>query len=272
MTITQPKPGFYCAVKNKTDKAAELYFYGDIVNSKSYKWSSDDKCPTDVVEALEECKDAEQLDIYINSGGGSVFAGNAIFNRLKAHKAHKTVHIDGVAASIASVIALAGDEIIMPENTYMMIHKAWTYAIGNSSELKAAADRLEKLEESIVEVYDRNTGDEFTADKIRELMAAETWLSATEAAEMFTNVSITDDIPAAACISDMKYKNAPDNLIVDYNKVFSVDTADTADKNDEPDGSHESDDKNGNEVKNRLDLIENFIFTERENENEQKNA
>ncbi len=269
MTITQPKPGFYCTVKNKTDKAAELYFYGDIVSSKADKWSSDDKCPTDVVEALEACKDAEQLDIYINSGGGSVFAGNAIFNRLKAHKAHKTVHIDGVAASIASVIALAGDEIIMPENTYMMIHKAWTFAIGNSDELRSTADRLDKLEESIVEVYDKSTGDEFTADKIRELMAAETWLSATEATEMFTNVSMTDDIQAAACISDMKYKNAPDNLIVDYDKVFSVDTAD---KNDEPDGSHEPDDKNGNEVKNRLDLIENFIFTERENENEQKNA
>ena len=91
MTIAQAKHGFYYTVKNKTDKAAELYFYGDIVNSKSYKWSSDDKCPTDVVEALEACKDAEQLDIYINSCGGSVFAGNAIFNRLKAHKAHKTV-------------------------------------------------------------------------------------------------------------------------------------------------------------------------------------
>lgn len=256
------KPEFYCAVKNKTDKAAELYFYGDIVSDKSYKWSSDDKCPSDVIEALEQCKDAEQLDIYINSGGGDVFAGNAIYNRLMAHKAHKTVHIDGIAASIASVIALAGNEIIMPENAYMMIHKAWTFTHGNSDELRETADRLEKIEQSIVGVYDKYTGDDTTADKIRELMAAETWFGASEAAEFFTNVAVSEGIKAAACISSMKYKHAPDDLMIDVTAVAKGEPTDEG----KFDPAHE------HEVKNKIDIMQNFIFTEKEKGNEQKNA
>lgn len=257
----QNKALFRCLIKNKTETSADLYFYGDIVSDKSRKWSTDDKCPMDVVEALEDCKDAENLNIYINSGGGDVFAGNAIYNRLKAHKAHKTVHIDGVAASIASVIAMAGDEIIMPENSYMMIHKAWTVAVGNSDDLRESADRLEQIEQSIVDVYNACTSDDVDESRIKELMAAETWLSASEAAEFFTAVTVSESVKAAACITDMEYMNAPESILVesvkpDYNHENN------------PDGDKNPDEAQEKEVANTLNLIENFLFTEGECENE----
>lgn len=257
----QNKSLFRCLIKNKTATSADLYFYGDIVSDKSCKWSTDDKCPMDVVEALEDCKDAENLNIYINSGGGDVFAGNAIYNRLKAHKAHKTVHIDGVAASIASVIALAGDEIIMPENSYMMIHKAWTVAVGNSDDLRESADRLEQIEQSIVDVYNACTSDDVDESRIKELMAAETWLSASEAAELFTAVTVSESIKAAACITDIEYMNAPESILVESAK---------ADYNHEnnPDEDNNPDEAQEKEVANTLNLIENFLFTEGECENE----
>ena len=101
-------------IKNQTNTSAELYFYGDIVSSTWSKWEKEDKCPQDVADFLNEIKNTNELSIYINSGGGSVFAGISIYNMLKRHSAYKTVYVDGLAASIASVIALAGDKVIIP--------------------------------------------------------------------------------------------------------------------------------------------------------------
>ena len=257
-TQARNKALFRCHIKNKTDTSADMYFYGDIVSDKSCKWSNDDKCPMDVVEALNECKDVENLNIYINSGGGDVFAGNAIYNRLKAHKAHKTVHIDGVAASIASVIALVGDEIVMPENSYMMIHKAWTAVVGNADDLRNSADRLEQIEQSIVDVYNACTGEDVNEDKIKSLMTAETWLSAQEAADFFMAVTLADSVKAAACITDMEYANAPKAVLLNAGQT------DDAGGNEDK----QEDKQKETEVKNNLSIMESFIFTEGENEDE----
>src|SRR3712207_1077741 len=110
-------------IKNQTEDKAELYFYGDIVSEtwQSY-WFEEDKCPQDVSDFLKELENSKDVDIYINSGGGSVFAGIAIYSMLKRHKGKKIVHVDGLAASIASVIALAGDEVIIPSYANFMIH------------------------------------------------------------------------------------------------------------------------------------------------------
>ena len=118
-------------VKNLTDKSADLYIYGEIVDNTDYKWDEKDVMPDDVKNALEKVDGLETLNIYINSPGGSVFSGTAIYNMLKRNKAKKIVHIDGVAASMASVIALVGDEIYMPSNAFMMIHKPLTWVVGN---------------------------------------------------------------------------------------------------------------------------------------------
>ena len=118
-------------IKNQTETSAELYFYGDIIGSsmsEDYKnYYPDDKCPKDITDFLDEIGDVDKLDIHINSGGGSVFGGIAIYNQLKGCKAHKTVYVDGIAASIASVIACVGDGAMQMNgiNALITIAKYW---------------------------------------------------------------------------------------------------------------------------------------------------
>lgn len=118
----------------------------------------------------------DTIDIYLNSPGGSVYEGLAIYNTLKRQKAHKRVFIDGCACSIASIIAMAGDEIIMYKSSIMMIHNAFTYAMGNFKELRKIADDLEIINTSLSEIYmDKTTQDKAV---ISELMDKETYLNA----------------------------------------------------------------------------------------------
>ena len=154
----------------------ELMLYGDI---SEYSWWDDDVTPKKFKEDLDALGDISELKIYINSGGGDVFAGQAIHSMLKRHSATKTVYIDGLAASIASVIAMAGDKIIMPKNAMMMIHKCWTIAIGNADDMRKMADDMDKIDESIIAAYVEKTGLE--TDDIIELMTDETWMTAQDA-------------------------------------------------------------------------------------------
>ena len=98
----------------------ELYFYGDIVSDTWEKWCEEDKCPQDVLDILNSIDENRDLNIYINSGGGSVYAGLAIYNQLKRKKCNKIVRVDGLAASIASVIMLAGNKVIIPKTAQTM--------------------------------------------------------------------------------------------------------------------------------------------------------
>ena len=119
--------------------------------------------PKAIKEELDNYPNAKNINICINSGGGSVFAGIAIYNILMRHKANKTVYIDGLAASAASVIAMAGNKIIMPENAMMMIHRTWTIAAGNSEELLKMCEILDRSDANLVEIYTKKTGQ--TAEK-----------------------------------------------------------------------------------------------------------
>ena len=160
---------------NKED-GAELTIYGDISNRS---WWGDEVTPKIFKEELDKCRG--DLAIFINSGGGDVFAGMAIYNMLTRYDGKKTVHIDGLAASIASVIAMAGDEVIMPENAMMMIHNAWTICRGNRNDLRKLADEVEKIDGLIADTYARRgnrTGAEYAA-----MMDAETCFTAQEAKE-----------------------------------------------------------------------------------------
>lgn len=160
------------------DKRAELLLYGDISTTS---WFGDEITPKQFKADLDALGNISELDIYINSGGGDVFAGFAIYNMLKRHAATKTVYIDGLAASIASVIAMAGDKIIMPENSMMMIHNSWTFAAGNKAQLRKIADEMEKIDGSLVGIYVTKTGK--SSENIAALLDAETWFTATEAVE-----------------------------------------------------------------------------------------
>lgn len=173
----------------------ELMLYGDI---SEYSWWDDDVTPKKFKEDLDALGDISELKIYINSGGGDVFAGQAIHSMLKRHSATKTVYIDGLAASIASVIAMAGDKVIMPKNAMMMIHKCWTIAIGNADDMRKMADDMDKIDESIIAAYVEKTGLE--TDDIIELMTDETWMTAQDALDYGFADEIEESKQVAASI------------------------------------------------------------------------
>lgn len=187
------------SVKNNI---GELTLYGVISDSS---WWGDEITPKDFKADLDALGDIETLNIYINSPGGDVFAGNTIYNMIKRHKAVKNVHIDGLAASIASIIAMAGDNIIMPKNAMMMIHKPWSGMYGNSNDFRKMADDLDKIEGSLVEAYKTKATIEET--EIKSLMDAETWLSADDCLKYGLATQIIEEKKMAASISDKLFKN-----------------------------------------------------------------
>lgn len=140
------------------------------------------------------------LELEISSLGGSVFEGVAIYNALKRYAGTEgnslTVTVMGVAASIASVIAMAGTTIRMPANTYMMVHKPWGGLAGNADEMRDYADLLDKIELSLVGTYMARTGK--TEDEIKALLETDTWLTAAEAVEHGFADEVTDPIEVSA--------------------------------------------------------------------------
>lgn len=162
----------------------DLYIYGD-VEPDGYDWWEDEVIRSETSantfrEELGKYSDVTQINLYINSYGGSVFEGTAIYNQLRRHPARKTVYIDGFACSVASVIAMAGDEVVMPRNALMMVHNMWMYVQGNAAELRKAADDLDKINEAGREAYLQKAGDKLTPEMIAQMEDDETWLTAEE--------------------------------------------------------------------------------------------
>ncbi|UVI32082.1 head maturation protease, ClpP-related [Paenibacillus spongiae] len=200
-------------VKNAVDKA-ELYIYGDIVGSEWDKWTDTDTAPEDVLTLLSEIGENKPLDIYINSGGGSVFAGLAIYNILKRHPGYKIAYIDGLAASISSVIPFAANKIIIPSNSFMMIHKPWNWMAGNANDYRKMADDLDRIEQGILNVYQENLVDGVDIETIRGMVNAETWINGNEVANYF-RVEVVGANNIAASITDRvkAYTNVPQELL-----------------------------------------------------------
>lgn len=194
---------------------ASMNIYGDIVSCEWDCWDADDVYPGFVSEFLENAKNKE-LHVHINSGGGSTFAGVAIYNLLRAREGRTIVHIDALAASAASVIALAGDEIRMPVGSMLMVHEPWILVAGNSTELRKEADNLDKVCESMISIYNNHLANAEDTEKITELVKAESWLSAEDCKELFKNIVVESEMKACACIrgdSMMHYK-LPEGLKV----------------------------------------------------------
>lgn len=201
--------------QNNADKAI-INFYGDIVNDKVFQT---DVCPTDVSDFLATIDTNKPLNIHINSCGGSVFAGITIYNRLKAHNGIKTVYIDGLAASIASIIALAGDKIIIEPPAYYMIHKPISYAYGNADEIRKEAEELDKIQNTLVEIYLNHSF--CTKEELNDFVNAETWFTGTEAVEKFKFQLVEEKSNAVnyLCTDKLKYcKNIPVNIKNAFNK------------------------------------------------------
>jgi len=179
--------------------AAELLIYGDIGES----WWEESVTALDLVRELQAL-DVADITVRINSYGGSVTDGLAIYNALRRHPATVTVEIDGIAASIASLIAMAGDIISMAENARLMIHAPWTYAAGNSATLRDVADQLDGWAESMASSYARSGKD--TAEIIDLLTSGEDyWYSAQEAQEQGFVDNITEALAVAAKYRDNRY-------------------------------------------------------------------
>jgi len=162
---------------NVSDDEADLYIFGDIT---SYPWDEKDKDAYSIVKELEEIT-AQKINVHINSYGGSVSEGLAIYNTLKNNKAKVVTFCDGFACSAASVVFMAGDERIMNNASLLMIHNPWTYERGNAKALRKKADDLEKIAEASVNAYMYRVN--ITEDEVRCLLDEETWLTANEALE-----------------------------------------------------------------------------------------
>lgn len=144
------------------------------------------------------------LHVRINSPGGDVFDGIAIYNRLKQFKGKKIVYIDGLAASIASIIALAGDEIKIGEGALYMIHLPWTFAYGNRMELDNTVNRLMDVEEQMIGIYSKKTG--LDRAEIKALLEAETWMDSEQAIEKgFVDSKVEETAPIAASAIDSRW-------------------------------------------------------------------
>ena len=140
--------------------------------------------------------DGQHIHLRINSPGGSVVEGTAIYNALRRHKGGLTVHIDALAASMASVIAMAGAPVYIADNALLMIHNPWTVSMGDSDQLRREAALLDKLKDSLRNAYVRKTGME--ADRIAQMMDEETWLDAVEAVALGFADAIEEGVAAAA--------------------------------------------------------------------------
>lgn len=201
-------------IMNKTSTEADIVIYagigqdywgdGSMISAKAF---------SDELKKLPET--ITTLNVRINSPGGDVFDGIAIYNRLKQHKAKKIVHIDGLAASIASIIALAGDEIIIGDGALYMVHLPWTFTYGNRMELDNTINRLMDIEEQMIGIYTKKT--KMSRSDIRALLEAETWMGAEEAIDKgFVDSKSEDTVAIAASAIKSKWINKrPDSFFSD---------------------------------------------------------
>ena len=191
------------SIKAKANDTAEISIYDEIgfwgVSAASF------------AQDLKDCgNNLKQINLHIHSPGGDVFDGIAIYNLLKNHPANVTVYIDGLAASMASVIAMAGNEVIMPENAMMMIHKPWGIQGGDAEDMRKYADLLDKVENTLIPAYASKTGK--TPEELAEMLSAETWLTAKECVEQGFADKLAEPLVAMASIKSRKledFENMP---------------------------------------------------------------
>lgn len=156
-------------IKNK-DSVGEILIYGTITDEK---WFDEDVTPKDIRDQIKALKNVDKIDMYINSPGGGVFAGIAIYNMLKQFSSKMVSHADGLVGSIASVIYLAADRRIIPENAPIMIHNPMGVAVGDADEMRQTARLLDGAKKSILSIYKSATT--LTDKKLSQMMDDETW-------------------------------------------------------------------------------------------------
>ena len=147
------------------------------------------------------------VTVRIDSPGGDVFQGFNIYNQLAQHDGKVTIYVDGAAASAASIIAMAGDEVYLPETSVLMIHDPWTMAVGDSGDMKKTAEKLDTIKDAIIPAYVTKTG--LDAEQISAMMSEETWLTGSQAAEMGFGTLVEGGKQTASNFERPWIKNAP---------------------------------------------------------------
>ena len=160
------------------ESTADLYIFGDIV---TYEWDDSDVSAFSFKNELDALGEISELNVHINSLGGSTYQALAIYNLLKQNKANINVYIDGIAASAASIIAMAGNKVYMPKTAMMMIHNCWTWLEGNAKELRKTADDMDKLAVAYKAAYMSKI--KIKEEELDKLLDEETYLTAEECLE-----------------------------------------------------------------------------------------
>ncbi len=194
---------FWMAARGEAE--AEIYIYDEIgfqgVPAKQF------------ISDLQALGEIKHITLHINSPGGSIFEGIAIFNALKYHPAAITVHVDGVAASMASVIAMVGNPVIMPANSFMMIHKPWAVAGGDADDMRDFAELLDKTEAVLIPAYAAKTG--LSREVIAGMLKEETWMDGTQCVSLGFADQLVPAVQAMAHIDSKRieeYEKMPENL------------------------------------------------------------
>lgn len=192
--------------KQSVDTALELYIYDDIEPDTVNWWTGEvtesETSAAAIKAVLDEHKDVDQINLYVNSRGGSVLEAMGIRAHLLRHPAKKTAYVDGWAASAASFLLTACDEVLMLTGSMQMLHSMWIMMAGNAAELRKAADDLDRIMVGNRQMYLEKAGDKLNEEKLIELMDAESWLNATECVEL----GLADRVLAAAEYKEIKQK------------------------------------------------------------------
>ena len=204
-------------IRNETDKHADVYIHGDVIDDTWKGWLSDSDgktmagyvLPTDVKAQLDALA-GKDLTIYVNSDGGLVPAGIAIANMIARHDGHTVGIIDGWAASIASVIFMACDELRMPSNTFLMVHKPSAGVLGSAPDMRRVADALDTIQAGIEKTHQECSREGVTADAIHADVEAETWYTAEQAAEKYQITVIEPQAQMVAYSKGIDFKHMPD--------------------------------------------------------------
>ena len=210
----------YSATLNKSEKTLDIILHDDIGF-----WGTQSK---EFTQLLHDNKNVETVNVDINSHGGSVFDGFSIYNNLRSHPATVNVTVSGIAASIASVIAMAGDSIDMPENAMLMIHRPYFDFLMNvnADKLRKHAEALDKMEKGIISAYRTKT--DKSESEIAGLMEAETWLTAQEAKNIGFADSVSDEIEIKNYFDFSKYNymHTPETVLNRFDVNHGVTTLD----------------------------------------------
>lgn len=195
------KKAWYSIKNGSKDTPAEILVYDEIgffgVDAESF------------VRELNSIE-SKKINLHLNTPGGAVFDGLTIYNALKRHPATIETHIDGLAASIGSIIALAGDTVNIASNGFIMIHDPWAFAVGPAEEMRKQADVLDKIAESLAGTYVQKTGKDLS--EIQQLMSDETWFNAKDAIEIGLADNIFGESEEKAQFDLSFFNNAPTHL------------------------------------------------------------